>query len=113
MHTVTAILTLGLYLLILSGESVMAETQLQDGLYAKFDTSKGEIICTLEFEKTPLTVANFVGLAEGTKELGGTGKTGTKFYDDLTFHRVIPRFHDPGRLSLRNRNRRSRLHLPG
>ncbi len=71
----------------------MADTRLQDGLYAKFNTSKGEIICMLEFEKTPLTVANFVGLAEGTKELGGgAGTTGTKFYDGLTFHRVIPDF---------------------
>lgn len=71
----------------------MAETQLKDGLYAKFITAKGDIICVLEFEKTPLTVANFVGLAEGTKELGGgAGKKGTRFYDNLTFHRVIPDF---------------------
>ncbi len=71
----------------------MAETKLKDGMYAKFNTSKGEIICTLEFEKTPLTVTNFVGLAEGTKELGGgAGTQGTKFYDGLTFHRVIPDF---------------------
>ncbi len=71
----------------------MAETNLQDGLYARFNTGKGEILCLLEFEKTPLTVANFVGLAEGTKELGGgAGTTGTKFYDGLTFHRVIPDF---------------------
>lgn len=79
--------------LILSGETLMAETQLKDGLYAKFITAKGDIICVLEFEKTPLTVANFVGLAEGTKELGGgTGKQGIRFYDNLTFHRVIPDF---------------------
>lgn len=79
--------------LILSGETLMAETQLKDGLYAKFITAKGDIICALEFEKTPLTVANFVGLAEGTKELGGgAGKKGTRFYDNLTFHRVIPDF---------------------
>ncbi len=79
--------------LTLFGETAMAETQLQEGLYAKFSTSKGDIICELEFEKTPLTVANFVGLAEGTKELGGgAGTTGNKFYDGLTFHRVIPDF---------------------
>lgn len=71
----------------------MADAQLKDGMYAKIDTSKGEIICMLEFEKTPLTVANFVGLAEGTKELGaGPGTSGHKFYDGLTFHRVIPDF---------------------
>lgn len=71
----------------------MANQQLQDGLYVKFDTTKGEIICSLEFEKTPLTVTNFVGLAEGTKELGGGAKMkGENFYDGLKFHRVIPDF---------------------
>lgn len=71
----------------------MAQSDLKDGMYAEFNTSKGVITCSLEFEKTPLTVANFVGLAEGTKELGGgAGKDGAKFYDGLTFHRVIPDF---------------------
>lgn len=71
----------------------MAESKLKDGMYAKFATEKGDIICVLEFEKTPLTVANFAGLAEGTKNLGGgAGTAGTKFYDGLNFHRVIPDF---------------------
>jgi peptidylprolyl isomerase len=78
---------------LLSGESGMANAKLKDGLYAKFDTTKGDIICSLEFEKTPLTVANFVGLAEGTKDLGGGAKAkGDRFYDGLKFHRVIPGF---------------------
>nr|WP_281180470.1 peptidylprolyl isomerase [Desulforhopalus singaporensis] len=71
----------------------MAQSNLKDGLYAKFDTEKGEILCMLEFEKTPLTVTNFVGLAEGTKDLGGGAKAnGDRFYDGLKFHRVIPDF---------------------
>ena len=57
------------------GDTDMSEAKLKDGLYAKFFTSRGEILCLLEFEKTPLTVANFVGLAEGTKELGGGSKS--------------------------------------
>lgn len=78
---------------VINGDLNMAEAQMKDGLYAKLVTSKGEIVLLLEFEKTPLTVANFVGLAEGTKELGaGAGTTGTRFYDGLSFHRVIPDF---------------------
>ena len=71
----------------------MAATQLKDGLYANFRTAKGDILCRLEFKKTPLTVANFVGLAEGTKDLGGGAKAkGDRFYNGLTFHRVIADF---------------------
>ena len=62
-----------------------------DGMYAKFETSRGTIICALEFKKTPMTVANFVALAEGT--MSNTAKPlGTPYYDGLKFHRVIPNF---------------------
>ena len=61
-----------------------------DGLYAQFDTTKGEILVSLEFQKTPLTVINFTGLAEG--KLKNNAREGKPFYDGLTFHRVIADF---------------------
>ncbi len=65
-------------------------SQLSDGLYAQMETTKGTIILELEFEKTPLTVMNFVGLAEGA--LNTNVRSGQPFYDGLTFHRVIDDF---------------------
>ena len=64
---------------------------MNNGLYAKFHTSKGEILINLEFEKTPGTVGNFVGLAEGNIE-NDIKKQGTPYYDGLKFHRVIENF---------------------
>ncbi|AGC75181.1 cyclophilin family peptidyl-prolyl cis-trans isomerase [Nonlabens dokdonensis] len=64
---------------------------MQEGIYAKFDTSKGEILVKLHHDKTPGTVGNFVALAEGNLE--NTAKDqGTPYYDGLKFHRVIPDF---------------------
>jgi len=75
------------------GELMAAETQLDDGLYAKIITAKGDITLLLEFEKTPLTVTNFVGLAEGTKDFKDSkGRTSGRYYDGLKFHRVINNF---------------------
>jgi len=64
---------------------------MQDGIYVKITTEKGEILGQLTYKRTPGTVANFVALAEGTLE--NTAKAqGTPYYDGLTFHRVIPDF---------------------
>ena len=99
--TILSIIQISL-ILFLATQSV-ATPSLKNGLYAEFNTGKGVIICSLEFTKAPLTVANFVGLAEGTKELGnGTRKNGEKYYDGLTFHRVVPDFMIQGGCPLGN-----------
>ena len=64
---------------------------MQDGLYAKFNTGKGNILVNLELDKTPGTVGNFVALAEGNLE-NSAKPQGTPYYDGLKFHRVIPDF---------------------
>ena len=64
---------------------------MQDGIYAKFNTSKGEILVKLTHDKTPGTVGNFVALAEG-KMKNKAKPEGSRYYDGLTFHRVIADF---------------------
>jgi len=65
---------------------------MEDGIYANIKTNKGEIVLKLEFEKTPLTVANFVALAEGIHPKVSDNFKGIKYYDGTIFHRVINGF---------------------
>ncbi|WP_088342130.1 peptidylprolyl isomerase [Robiginitalea sediminis] len=65
---------------------------LGDGLYASMRTTEGEIVLKLEAEKTPVTVANFVSLAEGTNPFVSEEFKNKKYYDGLIFHRVIKDF---------------------
>lgn len=70
--------------------SLSSHAKLNDGLYANMHTTKGNIIVQLAYEKAPLTVINFVGLAEGTKV--SNKKSGKPFYSNSKFHRVIKNF---------------------
>lgn len=65
-----------------------ADPALPDGLYAEIGTPRGTVVCELFFPQVPLTVANFVGLAEGT--LGPTPRK--PYFDGVKFHRVVPDF---------------------
>ncbi len=71
--------------------SYTVEELKEEGLYANIQTDKGDILLFLEMEKTPLTVSNFVGLAEGTiaNEITDLDEP---YYDGLNFHRVIDNF---------------------
>lgn len=70
------------------GKNNMEAIKGKDGVFAQITTSKGDIIVKLFYKETPLTVTNFVGLAEGTLDAA----KGKKFYDGLKFHRVIKDF---------------------
>jgi len=72
-------------ILILSAIETVDAQNLGDGLFARITTARGDIVVRLEYQRTPLTVCNFVALAEGKMDAA----RGRRFYDGLTFHRVI------------------------
>jgi peptidyl-prolyl cis-trans isomerase A (cyclophilin A) len=89
-------IVIGIVGMVVAGQPDEAEAKkLKPGTYAVFETTLGKIVCRLFEKEAPQTVANFVGLVEGTREWTDP-KTGQKvkrpFYDGLTFHRVIPDF---------------------
>jgi len=99
MTSITIVLLIALALSFGIGCNVSSQDQSSGqktpGLYAEFETTMGKFMCQLFPEEAPKTVANFVGLAEGTKEFSDPAsgnKLKKPFYDDLIFHRVIPNF---------------------
>ena len=69
--------------------SLACRSKYPRGLYAEVTTNKGLIVIRLEFEKTPMTVANFVGLAEGTVDNAAL-PLGTFYFNGSKWHRVVP-----------------------
>ncbi len=86
------------YLLILTVALALASCKtgkhadLGDGIFADIKTNKGDIVVKLEHDKTPITVASFVSLAEGNSPFVSEEYKGKKYYDGLTFHRVMKDF---------------------
>ncbi len=101
----TAILSVGLAL----GGALVAEDRLPDGLYAEFTTPRGIFVAELYYARAPLTVTNFVGLAEGT--LGP--KPGTPYYAGLKWYPRRPRVRHPERQPAGAGGQRCRVFLSG
>lgn len=64
---------------------------MENGIYTKIITDKGDILVNLEYKLTPITVSNFIGLSLGTLS-NYSNRKNARFYDNLFFHRVIPDF---------------------
>jgi cyclophilin family peptidyl-prolyl cis-trans isomerase len=84
-----SLLALGVVAILASGTAACRHAKYPAGLYAEVATGKGPIVIKLEYEKTPMTVANFVGLAEGTID-NAASPAGAPFFDHTVWHRVVP-----------------------
>ncbi len=89
MKKLVSMLLLASFVLLASRCKTQRFRPKEDGLYADIVTGKGDIVVKLAPDKAPVTVANFVSLAEGTNPFVKPEYKGKKFYDGLTFHRVI------------------------
>ena len=95
MKTTRTMKKLSLLFIILSLSFVSCQNDypdLEDGIYAEFKTNKGNFVAKLYHEDTPLTVSNFVDLAEGNNEMVDSVYKGKKFYNGISFHRIIKDF---------------------
>ena len=81
-----------LIILIINFSCNMSQKNNNDTIYASIETSKGIIKTQLFFNLTPVTVANFISLAEGENKEVSDQYKGKKYYNGITFHRVIPDF---------------------
>lgn len=70
----------------------VAQNKSEEGIFAEFNTTKGKIVVLLEYKKTPITVANFISLAEGNNTQVSEKLKGKPYYNGLKFHRVIADF---------------------
>jgi peptidyl-prolyl cis-trans isomerase A (cyclophilin A) len=77
---------------LFSSVAIFSQTNLQEGIFAEFNTTRGKIVSKLEYKKVPVTVANFVTLVEGNNPIVNKEFKGKPFYDGLIFHRVIEDF---------------------
>lgn len=84
-----------LFLLVLTVSMTSCKSKypnLENGLYAEIVTNKGTFVAKFYYEATPLTVANFIELAEGKHQMVDSVFKGKPFYNNLTFHRVMKDF---------------------
>ncbi|MEE9407818.1 MAG: peptidylprolyl isomerase [Polaribacter sp.] len=80
------------FVLLITACKAAKYKDLEDGIYADIQTNRGDILLELHAEKVPLTVANFVSLAEGNNPKVTDSLSDKNFYDGVRFHRVLTNF---------------------